>query len=57
MRYSILIISSDNPYDYWENSADGIRYDNLKKEELDNLMELSLNRNFSIIVQKHEKEE
>lgn len=57
MRYSVLIIESNNAYDYWDNSADGIRYDDLKKEELDKLLELSLNQYFSVIVQKYEKEE
>ena len=57
MRYSALIIESNNAYDYMENSSDGIRYDDLKKEELDKLLELSLKQDFSIIVQKYEKEE
>ena len=47
MRYSALIIES----------KDGIRYDDLKKEELDKLLELSLKQDFSVIVQKYKKEE
>lgn len=57
MKYSVLIIESNDFYDYVENSADGIRYDNLLKADLDRLIELSLERNFSVIIQKYEKEE
>lgn len=57
MKYSALIIESDNTYDYYENSADGIRYDNLNKEELDKLLELSLKQDFSVIIFKYKKEE
>lgn len=57
MKYSVLIIESNNFYDYVEDSADGIRYDNLLKADLDRLIELSLERNFSVIVRKYEKEE
>lgn len=57
MKYNLLIINSNNVYDYWENSADAIRYYNLEKSEVDKLIELSLNQNFSVIVQKYEKEE
>lgn len=54
MKYSVLIIESNNAYDYMENSADGIRYDNLSKEDLDKLLELSLKQDFSVIIQKYE---
>ena len=47
MKYSVLIIES----------AGGIRYDNLLKADLDKLIELSLEQNFSVIVRKYEKEE
>jgi hypothetical protein len=47
VKYSVLIIES----------ADGIRYDNLLKADLDRLIELSLEQNFSVIVRKYEKEE
>lgn len=57
MKYSALIIESNNAYDYMENSADGIRFDNLLKADLDRLIELSLERDFSVIVQKYENEE
>ncbi|HJJ15461.1 MAG TPA: hypothetical protein OIM60_03440 [Clostridiaceae bacterium] len=57
MKYSVLIIESNDFYDYVEDSADGIRYDNLLKADLDRLIELSLERNFSVIVRKYEKEE
>lgn len=57
MKYSVLIIESNDFYDYVEVSADGIRYDNLLKADLDRLIELSLERNFSVIVRKYEKEE
>ena len=57
MKYSVLIIDSENAYDFFENSAEGIRYDNLEKEEFEKLLELSLKQNFSIIVRKYEDEE
>lgn len=57
MEYSLLIISSNNIQDYYDGEADGIRYNNLSKEELETLMNLSLRQNFSVIVQKNEKEE
>lgn len=57
-KYTVLIISSNNIYDYFEGSADCIRYYNLNKENLDKLIELSLKQNFSVIVQNQtEKEE
>lgn len=56
MEYSVLIIESKNIYDYIENSADGVRFNNLYKEDLDKLLELSLKQNFSVVVQKQEKE-
>ena len=57
MKYSALIIESNNVYDYMENSADGIRFDNLSNTDLDRLIELSIEQDFSVIVQKYEKEE
>ena len=57
MKYSVLIIDSENSYDYFENSASGIRYDNLSKEEFETILNLSLNQNFSVIVHKYEEEE
>lgn len=57
MKYSVLIIDSENAYDFFENSAEGIRYDNLEKEEFEKLLELSLKQNFSIIVRKYKDEE
>lgn len=33
--YSVFIINSDNIYDYTENLADGIRYNDVSQEELD----------------------
>lgn len=57
MKYSILVIDSSNAYDYWEDVADGVEYDNLKKEELDILAELSLKHGFSIVIKKYEEEE
>lgn len=57
-KYSVLIIESDNIYDYIENTADGLRYDDLNKEDVDKLIELSLQQNFSVVVQNPiEKEE
>ena len=57
MKYSVLIIDSENVYHYFENSAEGIRYDDISKEDFEKLLELSLRQNFSIIVQKYEEEE
>lgn len=57
MKYNILIIDSENPYNYFDNSAEGIRYDNLSKEEFETILNLSLNQNFSVIVYKYEEEE
>lgn len=54
MKYSVLIVGSDNVYDYMEDSADGLRFDNLTKEDLDRLIELSLIQDFSVIVQNNE---
>lgn len=52
MEYSVLIIESNNVYDYIENLAEGVRFKNLCKEDLDKLIELSLKQNFSVVVQK-----
>lgn len=57
MKYNLTIIDSDTVYDYWNNSAQGIRYSELKKDELDKLIELSLKQNFSVIIQNSPKEE
>lgn len=57
MKYSVFIINSDNVSDYWDNIADGIRYNNLEKNEIDKLVELSLKQNYSIIIQKEIEEE
>lgn len=54
MKYRVLIVGSDNAYDYMEDSADGLRFDNLTKEDLDRLIELSLIQDFSVIVQNNE---
>lgn len=57
MKYSVLIINSNNIYDFWDNTADGIRYNNLERFEVDELIKLSLEQDFSVIIQKYEKEE
>lgn len=56
MKYSVLVINSIRASDYWGNSADGIRYDNLEKEEVEQLMTLSVKQNFSVIIQKCKEE-
>ena len=38
MKYSVLVIGSNNIADFIENSADGIRYDNLDKFDFKNLI-------------------
>lgn len=57
MKYSVLVISSNNIADFIENSADGIQYDNLDKFDVDKLIELSLNQDFSVVIQKYKEEE
>lgn len=56
-RYSALIIESSNIYNFFENTAEGIIYCNLSKEELDKLLELSLKQNFSVVVRNYGNEE
>lgn len=57
IRYSLLIINSSNLNDYWENVANGIRFDNLTKEEVEVLTSLSIKQDFSTIIRKYKKEE
>lgn len=57
MKYSVLVIGSNNIADFIENLADGIRYDNLDKFDVDKLIELSLNQDFSVVIQRDEEEE
>lgn len=57
MKYSVLVIGSNNIADFIENSADGIRYDNLDKFDVDKLIELSLNQDFSVVIQRDEEKE
>lgn len=56
MKYSVLIINSNNIADYVDDIANGIRYDNLEKYDVDNLIRLSLEQNFSVVIQKNEEE-
>ena len=58
-KYSVLIIESNNIYDYIDSSVEGIRFYNINKEDVDKLIELSLEQDFSVIVQNQieEKEE
>ena len=51
--YSILIINSDNIFDYIDNSVDGIRYNDVNQEELELLLKISIERNYSVVVQKN----
>ena len=51
--YSILIINSDNIFDYTDNSADGIRYNDVNQEELELLLKISIEHNYSVVVQKN----
>mgnify|MGYP004446523417 CR=1 FL=1 len=55
--YSILIINSDNIYDYVENTAEGIRYNNVSQEELELILKISLKHNYSVVVQKNDEED
>ncbi len=55
--YSILIIDSDNISDYTDNIAEAIRYNNLSKEDLDKPIEISLKHDYSVVVQKNDKED
>ena len=54
--YSVFIINSDNIYDYTENLADGIRYNDVSQEELEFLLKISLKHNYSVVVQKNDEE-
>lgn len=56
MKYSVLIINSNNIADYVDDIANGVRYDNLEKYDVDNLIRLSLEQNFSVVIQKNEEE-
>lgn len=55
--YSVLIINSDDIYDYTEDSAMGIRYNDINQEGLDFLLKISLKENYSVVVQRNENEE
>lgn len=54
--YSVLIINSDNIYDYTDDSAMGIRYNDINQEELDFLLKISLKHNYSVVVQRNDEE-
>lgn len=54
--YGVFIINSDNIYDYTENLADGIRYNDVSQEELDFLLKISLKHNYSVVIQKNDEE-
>ena len=54
--YSVFIINSDNISDYTDNSADGIRYNDVSQEELDSLLKISLRHNYSVVVQRNDGE-
>ncbi len=56
MKYSVVIINSNNIRDFFELSTEGIRYNNLDKFDVDKLIELSLEQNFSVIIQKDKEE-
>lgn len=55
--YSIFIINSDDFFDYVENVAEGIRYNNVSQEELDLILKISLKHNYSVVVQKNDEED
>ena len=57
MKYSVLIIESDIAYDYFENSADGVRFNNLNEDELDKILKLSLKQGYSAIICQDKEEE
>lgn len=50
--YSVLIINSDNVFDFADNSADGITYNDVNQEELDFLLKISLKNNYSVVIQR-----
>lgn len=56
-KYNVLIISSNRLYDYIDNTADGIWFSNIDKIDLDNLLRISMEQDFSVLVQKCEEEE
>ena len=54
--YSVLVINSDNIYDYTKDSAMGIRYNDINQEGLDFLLKISLKENYSVVVQRNDEE-
>lgn len=57
MKYSVVVIDSSDVGDYLRDIADGIRYDDLTKEEVGALIKLSIKQNFSVIIQKYKEED
>lgn len=56
-KYDVLIISSNRLYDYIDNTADGVKFKNINKTDLDNLIIMSMEQDFTVVVQKYEEEE
>nr|DAY69901.1 MAG TPA: hypothetical protein [Caudoviricetes sp.] len=56
-KYDVLIINSNNIYDYVENTAEGIRFKNISRMDLDDLLRMSMEQNFTIVIQNCEEEE
>lgn len=56
-KYDVLIINSNNIYDYVENTAEGIRFKNISRMDLDDLLRMSMEQDFTIVIQNCEEEE
>ena len=57
MKYTLIIIESDVAGDYFNNSADGVRFFGLSRENVNILMDYATGQGHSIIVQKYDKED
>lgn len=57
MKYDILIINSGCLEDYTEHVCDGVKLKNIDKKLLDELVEISLKQNYTVVIQKYEEEE
>lgn len=54
--YKIIIINSENPQLYYDcEGAEGIVLNNINKKELDILSNIVFKNNYSIIINKEEK--
>lgn len=57
MKYDISIINSGYLEDYTEHVCDGVKLKGIDKELLDELVEISLKQNYTVVIQKYKEEE